>query len=340
MFEIGPKHPLTYRQEIVVPFFNRVLSAESCATVGSASMGKTRLLDFLMRSDVQANFLGEQADHTLLLRADCNRLVQISEWGLCELMLTAIVEGCVQNPKARAWRKQLNDLREPVILKENALLALRHLELAVSILVKENEIKLCFLLDEFDTAYRSLPLLALFHLRALRDSNKNRLSYALFLRNTPETLRNPAECESFYELFSRYVFGLGPYSPTDVTRIVSQIEERRNYHVSLTAKEKLISLSGGHPGLILALFDILTEKPRLIEEENVGALVGEPLIVEECTKLWMSLSEEERQGLADVSQSIPLSDEIRARLALKGLVTGDNLFSPLFFRYIQKLSGS
>jgi hypothetical protein len=340
MFEIGPKHPLTYRQEIVVPFFNRVRSAESCAIVGSASMGKTRLLDFLTRSDVQAHFLDEQTDQTLLLRADCNRLAQISEWGLYELMLTAIIEGCVQNAKARAWRKQLNDLREPVILKENSLLALRHLELAVSILVKENEIKLCFLLDEFDVAYQSLPLMALFHLRALRDSNKNRLCYALFLRHTPETLRAPAECESFYELFSRYVFGLGPYSPTDVTRILSQIEDRRNYSVPVNTKEKLVSLSGGHPGLILALFDILTEKPGLIEEENVVGLVGEPLIVAECAKLWISLPEEEQQGLSNVTQAIPLSDEIRKRLALKGLVTNSAIFSPLFFRYIRTLQGS
>jgi hypothetical protein len=340
MFEIGPKHPLTYRQEIVVPFFNRVRSAESCAIVGSASMGKTRLLDFLTRSDVQAHFLGEQADQTLLLRVDCNRLAQISEWGLYELMLTAIVEGCVQNAKARAWRKQLNDLREPVILKENSLLALRHLELAVSILVKENEIKLCFLLDEFDGAYQNLPLMALFHLRALRDANKNRLCYALFLRHTVETLRNPAECESFYELFSRYVLGLGPYSPTDVIRIVSQIEERRNYSVPNHTKEKMVSLSGGHPGLILALFDILTEKPGLIEEENVVGLVAEPLIVTECAKLWVSLPEEEQKGLSDVTQSIPLSDEVRKRLSLKGLVTNNAIFSPLFSRYIESLTGS
>jgi hypothetical protein len=92
--------------------------------------------------------------------------------------------------------------------------------------------------------------------------------------------------------------------------------------------------------LILALFDILTEKPGLIDEENVVGLVAEPLIVTECAKLWVSLPEEEQKGLSDVTQAIPLSDEVRKRLALKGLVTNNAIFSPLFSRYIQLLSGS
>jgi hypothetical protein len=92
MSEIGPEHPLTYRQEIVEPVFQLIRSGESAAVVGLASMGKSRLLRFLLRPDVQAHYLGDDSPATWLVLVDGNRLATVSEWGWYELLLTALTE--------------------------------------------------------------------------------------------------------------------------------------------------------------------------------------------------------------------------------------------------------
>ena len=52
MFEIGPKHPLTYRQEIVLPFFNRVRSAEILRHSWLCQHGKNALARFPDRAQM------------------------------------------------------------------------------------------------------------------------------------------------------------------------------------------------------------------------------------------------------------------------------------------------
>ena len=160
--------------------------------------------------------------------------------------------------------------------------------------------KLCFLLDEFDEAYQNLPKEIFLQLRAVRDANKNRVSFALFLRSLPDRLRPPEDNESFYELLSRNSIGIGPYKRLDAFQILQQLEERKQYSISPEQREKIFQLSGGHPGLMQVLLSLLIEKPQLFQKLDSpdwpGWLMQEPAVLEECRKIWDGLSEEERQG--------------------------------------------
>ena len=251
MPEIGPEHPINYRQELVAPIFRKLQASESCAVIGAASMGKSRLIHFLLRQDVQHHYL-QSAHPTLLACVDCNRLVGFTTWALHELILTALVEGCGEHATLTDQRTRFNQLREQAILSRNELLAQRNVELALRMLCKEQGWRVCLLLDEFDTTYQTLPSQALASLRALRDMNKYQLSYLLFLRNPPLQLRAADDAEGFYELFSRSLLGLRPYSPEDGQRVIMQILARRSHElpgVSHAVIPELLYLSGGHPGL-------------------------------------------------------------------------------------------
>jgi len=66
MPEIGPEYPITYRQEFVASLFQRIQARESVVIVGAASMGKSRLLQFIcarmwreyyLRKEVEACFV-------------------------------------------------------------------------------------------------------------------------------------------------------------------------------------------------------------------------------------------------------------------------------------------
>jgi DNA-binding winged helix-turn-helix (wHTH) protein len=341
MPEIGPEHPTTYRQELVAPLFYLLRSRESGAVIGAASMGKSRLLQFLLRADVRKHYLGEEAERTLLVWVDCNRLALFSAWGLHELLLTTLVESCGEHPATGEPRGRLNKLRKQAILSRNELLAQRHVELALQMLCKEQGLHVCFVLDEFDETYRSLPSQALASLRALRDRHKYQLSYLLFLRDHPAQLRDPEDGEGFYELVSRAVFGLKPYGEEDARRIIHQIAERRAHELAdkLSAETTavLLQLSGGHPGLLVALLDALAASPPIGRGWLEWAL-DQPSAREECRKLWEGLRSEEQLTLHHLAQGVGTGFQARQSLLLKGLIREEQprqitFFSPLLEHY-------
>ena len=92
-----------------------------------------------------------------------------------------------------------------------------------------------------------------------RDTRSGAFEAGLF--RGPARLRPLDQCEGFYELFSRAVLGLGPYTPADAGRIVEQLAARKRQCVPAELCARIVGLSGGHPGLIIALFEALAEHP-------------------------------------------------------------------------------
>ena len=54
--------PSQYREEVLKPFFKYMKSGESFYVVGAPSVGKTRLMDFIMGDDPDALWAGEEVD--------------------------------------------------------------------------------------------------------------------------------------------------------------------------------------------------------------------------------------------------------------------------------------
>lgn len=355
----------SYREEVLKPFFKYVKSGESFYVVGAPSIGKTRLMDFLMGDEpdslregagsgyqhIKKHYLeveDEVAAKTWLARVDMNRLRSENDWGFSffELLLNTILLACNKNEATEENEKiriALASLDSEVIESKDALKAHRLFEMAVNMLCQSYGIKICFLFDEFDLTYQNMPHELFSHLRAVRDANKYRVSYALFLRNLPDKLRDPMENEGFYELISRNMLGIGPYSTQDGYHIIQQLEKRREYTLSQNKREWLYIASGGHPGLIHALFAIFKEHPSItVEPGNITWFANQESVKEEFRKLWLGLLEEEKSGLLEFargSQS-PMSQTTGKLLTGKGLlkstISGIDLFSPLFRYWLSK----
>jgi hypothetical protein len=348
MLEIGPEHTMNYRQEVLSPLFRYVQSTESFSVIGAASMGKTRLLDFLMRADVQEHYLHENADRHWLIRVDLNRLaVKDENWAFYELLLSSILLDLSNHQNIGNLGTEIAKLDSEMIQHRDLLLALKFFELAVNKLCHVYDLRLCFLFDEFDDAYRNLSPETFLQLRAVRDANKNRVSFALFLRNLPERLRPSLDNESFYELLSRNLIGLGPYTRPDALRIIQQLEARREYSLTSEQREKLFEASGGHPGIIQAILSVLIDTPNSSQKFDAPGwmewLSQQPAIIEECRKIWDGISDEEKEGLSAFGRgefnkiSLPVEKLIFA----KGLLRRDDgevrFFSRLFEQYVRSL---
>ncbi|NOH04488.1 MAG: hypothetical protein HND47_22215 [Chloroflexi bacterium] len=222
--------PSHYREEVLKPFFNYVKSGESFYLIGAPSVGKTRLVDFVMGDDPDALWAGEDYDRDWvkkkylgediatkiwLVRVDMNNMQYDTDWRFqfYELLLNSILLTCNRNSsmeKIEPLKQELAGLDSQVIQSKDALMAHRLFGMAVNMICQLYGIRLCFLFDEFDKTYgTAMPHETFAQLRAIRDANKYRLSYVLFLRGLPEKLRDPLENEGFFELISRNMLGLG-----------------------------------------------------------------------------------------------------------------------------------
>jgi hypothetical protein len=349
MLEIGPQHSIEYRQDILKPFFKYIQSAESFYVLGGASMGKTRLLDFLMKGDVKKHYLGEKANQIWLIRVDLNRLsIKNEAWAFYELLLSSIVLELGNHEIVNNIRTELVDLDRQVIQSRDLLLALRFFEMAVNRLCQEFDLNLCFLFDEFDEAYSDFSGQTFSQLRAVRDANKNYVSFGLFLRNPPERLRTSQDNESFYELLSRNCIGLTPYTLSDTISMLQQLEVRRNYPLTPGLRKKIFDASGGHSGLISAIMSILIETPnsyQQIESPNwLEWLSQQTNVVEECRKIWNGLSEDEKAGLSSfkLGKISNISLQVERLLFTKGILRDEDdraqFFSYLFEQYVSAMS--
>jgi DNA-binding winged helix-turn-helix (wHTH) protein len=361
MPELGPEHPVTFRQETASVFFDRYVKAgESCVIVGVAGGGLRRFVDFLLRTDVQQHYLGDAADAPLLIKVDCNRIHDVSEWGLCELMLTALVEGCNLRPHTVALQPEINNLRLDVIMKQNALLAQRHLELAVDILVTRANLQLYFLLSEFDELFKSLPDLVLNHLRAVRDAHKYTVNFALCLHRFPEQLR-PALKDMLSARIAQNVLRVGLYSVGDASRMLDQLETRKGRQLSPPVRQMILHLSGRHAGLIHGIYssvvgpeaedtgigiEIRQNEEDLLEwlAPATSSTLSPTAAVVECERLWDGLDEEEQEGLQRLAGQKKISTDALHMLQSKDLVEMRGrqpvIFSPLFARFVRQQSSA
>ncbi|MCB0102076.1 MAG: ATP-binding protein [Anaerolineales bacterium] len=354
-----------YREDVLTKFFDYIRSGESFFVTGAPSAGKTRLMDFLMgdnqkpdrdgqvvtSAQVKKHYLGEPlASKILLARVDMNRLRSDNDWGFgfFELLLNTILFAFRRLEPTEDIAKIIDTVAEldsEVIESKDDLKAHRLFEYAVDMICKTYGFRICFLLDEFDETYQTMPRELFAHLRAVRDTNKYGVSYILFLRNTPDKLRPPTDNESFYELISRYSLGLGPFSREDAYDVIEQIGGRQKVILTPELKEGIYRLSGGHPGFIQALLKIVKDhQPSARPFADIEWYAKHDPVEEEFRKIWIGLLEEERKGfLAFVHGSTPpMSKDTGKLLLTKGLLVPEarqnsvTIFSPLFQYWISK----
>jgi DNA-binding winged helix-turn-helix (wHTH) protein len=333
-----PEHPLTYRQELLAPLSKKILAGECVAIIGASSMAKSNLVRFLLRKDVRQHYFGVGNGCFLLSLVNANRLEQADYAGY-ELMLVSIIESAEDYEIPSQTIQQLEGLHRELILSKDRLLGLRYLERAIKMLVSKHGWRVAFLIDEFDVFYKSADVHFLRCLRALRDEYKYRLVFISFSRLHLERLRPHEEVEDFYELFNRSYLGLQPYLLEDAQRVVLQLEARKGLKLDELTRKFLLKACGGHPGLLVASYDVITSSEHPIQL-SIDALSQSIEVIVECKKLWDGLDLDEQWALIRLNMGVTDPDDITALklLELKGLINSDpegqQVFSPLFSHYI------
>lgn len=330
---------LSFRAEETKQLFNWATAGESALVVGASGVGKSNLFNHLLDPRVQRHYLDEQSEKYLLIRVNFHDAPDQSARTVYSLILEQleILPTREYGVSAEAIAQIASNHEALLDAGEDALKVRRYFRLAIRALLRDNERHLVLLFDQFDDIYREAPGHLFANLRGLREAYKYRISYFVFSRHDlrPAPDEEPQR-EEFYELLSSNLLGLKPYAADDARHVLKRISARHQLEVTEVGATQLIRLSGGHAGLLRALF--LANLPgRMLMTQDMSHLLAQTSVYGQCESLWHSLALEERHLLAGFVQEVVEPEEEKAvweMLKRKGMVTANTVFSPVFAAYV------
>ena len=336
--------PLTYRTEVLEPLVSWLRMGESCSVVGVGSSGKSNLARFLVRADTREHYFGADAAQTLIVYANCHECALQPPAHLYLQILDRLSDAVAQAGNALASVSPSIS----ILLKEAEthpdLLAKRYLSRAFAQVVQQGVKHLVVILDDCDDLFRQAPAYLFSDLRAFRDDHKVVLVYVTTSQHELVYLRpTTPEYQKFFELFSAagHTIALPPYSEADSLAMIQRLAARHEPPLTISPMQaqRMYALSGGHPGLLRAIFFAAQRGVDVTAVDAVERLMQFADVETVCQKIWASLEPEEQNGLQEVIRRKNLSAEDFRRLERRGLMrlrfgTYAEFLSPLMERFV------
>jgi DNA-binding winged helix-turn-helix (wHTH) protein len=309
-------------------------------------MAKSNLFRHLLQRRIREYYLGDDWQKFFFLAVDSNALGQITEQAIYDLLMDRLISESSQH-RAAEVTSRLEELHLRALSSSEVLIWKRSFTQSVqAVMASDPTCHLVFLFDQFDEVYKTLPPHFFANLRFVRDEYKYRTSYVLFTREELPQLCHALECEEFYELLSPNVIALGPYDHDDALFLLSRVSSRYSQVLSEEVSERLIELSGGHPGILkaacIAILQGKVSLPGGVENGPEPFLAVEDVRVE-CTKIWESITDDEKRALRALvigGTESELEAKTIKRLKLKQLLTNRHdilALCPIFTKYVQEI---
>lgn len=304
------------------------------ALLGLAGVGKSNLIAVLCDPQWTARHLAGARRPIHFIPVDTTVWDQTPHH-LWDLMLTAL-NGLLGDPSA--------DFGSRIVPMDRAERTLGRLTSAVAGICQKRSEQVVFIFDDIDTLLTTGPLPMLEQLNALRSQgNRERLSYLLFAKRLPHILGRNMELESrskFYDLFRHDIYALGPYIWEDAMQMARHLNETQGEPLSDELLKSVVTLSGGHGGLLKVLFTLCltSHDPALNGAESVCDMAD---VQQECRRILRGLHRSERRtALAIAEDRIQHEDMGHIdHLRRRGILSGSaplRWFSPILPHYLRR----
>ncbi|NJO84266.1 MAG: ATP-binding protein, partial [Blastochloris sp.] len=140
--------PLTFRAELLQQLMPALRAGECCSLIGVSGVGKSNLVQFLRRTDIQSHYWDE--DRVWVVNVDAHGLAT-DEIPTRLIVLEAIIHRLILEAERRqlstALLHDFSEMHAKILAQPSPLLALRYLERILSRLCDLKHINLVFVFD-------------------------------------------------------------------------------------------------------------------------------------------------------------------------------------------------
>jgi DNA-binding winged helix-turn-helix (wHTH) protein len=339
------------RRSDVESIIRYLQTMQSVEVVGFSNLGKSALLRLLGQSDVWIQELGEAGGNFLPIYVDCNRMLEMSDQGLYELILR-----CMQE-----YSPELRDL--PELTAAYAALVEPSSEFQIPLnfnrgltaAVEATQRTLVLLLDEFDEVFDQIDPRVLLNLRAMQDRHGGELVYVVAMVDPMASRSFAGEHHGeFYELFRHRTWHLAPLTHSDVDRLIRRY--MANWEAPFVAADFdfIYHWAGGHPCLVESVCRLVEDALDAAGPDRADPADRWPLHREvvrqmrtnttlryECEKIWAGCSEAEQEAMLALFRAEDPVDEAaletlyRSHILLK-VENQPHFFCRLLSEYVRR----
>ena len=329
----------------------RHLYAMQCVEIiGMSNVGKSALLRLLAQPDVWVQELGEAAQEFLPVYIDCNRILDMTEQGLSELILRCLQEA---SPMLAAL-PELIHAYETLVAPSSDFQVPLSFSRGLTTAIESTTRKLVLLFDEFDDPYRTIEARVFLNLRAVQDRHSGQLVFVAASGRPLTALNQDERHGEFAELFSHRTWYLAP-----LTRSDTDLQVRRYmtaYEAPFTSADIdfVYQWSGGHPRMAEGVCRVLqqaleaTVPPPIdpmerwqFHRRTAATLLADDYLARECDKIWDELTPAEQSELtelavADHEPDRTVIDELLRRHLLHRVEGRPQVFCRLLAEFVQR----
>ncbi len=280
------------------------LYALQCVEItGFSNIGKSALLRLLAQPDVWVQEIGEAGQEFLPVYIDCNRMLDMSDQGFYELVLRCLRE----SSQTLADSPELTIAYETLVAPASDFQIPLSFNQGLTAALQATPQKLILLFDEFDEPFSQIDARVFLNLRALQDRYDERLLYVTATVKPLIRLREEDHCGEFSELFRHRAWRLAPLTRSDSERLIRRYMTAFEANFNAADVDFIIAWAGGHPnmteGVCRALDEAIARSGQGLSDpmerwqlhrQVTRTLRTDPGLILECTKIWRSLSHEER----------------------------------------------
>lgn len=301
---------VNYCSDVVGEVFGNIKKAESFSLVGVKDVNKSNLLRFVtLRKDIQRRYLGREAGNYLFVFVDLNELIGISPLDFYQLVSISIAKA-LEGEKIKIGGLSNDFVSSPTVFFG----VLRRDVLKIA---NETGKILVLIFNNFDKV-RNLDLAD--SLVALRQTARFRIVYIF-------SLTRPVLADAYF--FHKTVWRR-PFEGVDAGRSISRNLRRFGFTAGRLEREKILTLSGGHPGLIKFITQNLGELNKFSVQKWLELLLKNDDIQFQCERILSSLTAVERAKL-----KVGEKEDLLRNLGLQVERKGESLpFSPIVGKYL------
>jgi len=325
--------PANYREREVAQIAAWIDAGESGLVVGLSGAGKSNVLGFVAH---------RLKGHGTLLRPllDLNRLPEPTLAAFLRQLLAALDDAASAHLAADALEK-LRSIMDRGLAQTDAFLLGRSVEAVLALSCGELELHTVVLMDRFDVALERFDASFFNNLRAWRDAHKIRLTYVVAARRDWPDWPNLPALSEFTDLIAGRTCWVGALSPGDLRWNLTRFAGEKP---SKKLVERMAELSGGHAGLLKALW--AAGAASSASSKGAGGIEPKPSewlkhggVRRQCQELWDDLP-------ATVQESLRSWQAGGAKnyLLNTGLSDGSNgephLTSSVFAAFVREQSGA
>ncbi len=329
-------YPADTREHEISQILSYIKAGNSCQVIGLPGVGRANLLNFLsFNHAIRTKHLGDQQKqyHFVTINFSEVRKKPLAE--VIKFLLITLTNSLEERRMEKEYQKAKSILKDTLSFSDE-LMVFSGLKKVVDLLAIEQEYKLIFLFERFETYVPMLTEDFFSHLQTLRNRAKFHFSVVFSLNRPLQDVIEPELMQDFYQSVANHIVYIPFFDKIGLDFRIAHLEKSVGKTLPEEVKKQLLTLTSEHVKLTRLSIEVLLSSNDYngkTEQELETFLLFQNHVLSGLYEIWQYLTPSEQEFLLNPQK--PLETDYLEKV---GLLQNGNITIPLFKIFITRFA--